>query len=195
MVGHTAKARATAWSLIYYGIAVGVVIGVALGIGHHQYALMFTKDNEVVQYAAQTLPVLAVLTPLASISYVLDGVMIGAAQFTYMAVAMALCTTERVRRHQNCVDWLHCSTERDFELFRSQRSLQSQRRQPREAAVETQPQQQSYDFQPKNRCFAQATAEAANRAGWRMGCVPQRRAVPLLASTSWPFRTVPAALT
>ena len=45
---------------------------------------------------AVALPILAMLSPLASIGYILDGLTMGAADFTYMMLAMVVAATVTV---------------------------------------------------------------------------------------------------
>ena len=74
--------------LIGYGVLVGALNAGALVLLGTHYAALFSSDAQVLQHALVALHMLAVLCPLASVSYVLDGIEMGAADFAYMALAM-----------------------------------------------------------------------------------------------------------
>jgi len=86
----TTQAREVAVRLIGYGVVVGLLNAGALVLFGGYYAALFTTDAEVLQHAVLALHLLAIVCPFASVSYVLDGIVMGAADFAYMAVAMIL---------------------------------------------------------------------------------------------------------
>ena len=59
-------------------------------LGRPLYVGLFSPDPEVQTLVGQVLLVVAVITPLAGIVYVLDGVLIGAGDGRYLALAGVL---------------------------------------------------------------------------------------------------------
>jgi putative MATE family efflux protein len=77
--------RTVAWGA-WFGVIVGAVIGVfSGGIG-----LLFTGDPAIAALVQPALIVLAVAQPLCGVVFVLDGVLIGAGDAKYLAVAGVL---------------------------------------------------------------------------------------------------------
>ena len=74
--------RTVAWGL-WFGVAVGAVVAAASGV----LGLVFTGDPEIAALIQPALLVLAVAQPLASFVFVLDGVLIGAGDARYLAIA------------------------------------------------------------------------------------------------------------
>ncbi len=81
------EARAAARRMIEWGIAVGVVFGVLPAI-----VPLFTPDSDVQALALQVLLIVAAMQPLNAVVFVLDGILIGAGDVTYLAVAMLVAT-------------------------------------------------------------------------------------------------------
>jgi putative MATE family efflux protein len=77
--------RTLAWGA-WFGVAVGVAIGTLSGV----IGLVFTGDAQIAALVAPALIVLAVAQPLCGVVFVLDGVLIGAGDAKYLAVAGAL---------------------------------------------------------------------------------------------------------
>jgi putative MATE family efflux protein len=77
--------RTLAWGA-WFGVAVGVAIGALSGV----IGLVFTGDAQIAALVAPALIVLAVAQPLCGVVFVLDGVLIGAGDAKYLAVAGAL---------------------------------------------------------------------------------------------------------
>ena len=77
--------RTLAWGA-WFGIAVGLVIGALSGV----IGLLFTGDAEIAALVQPALIVLAVAQPLCGAVFVLDGVLIGAGDGRYLAVAGGL---------------------------------------------------------------------------------------------------------
>lgn len=78
-------ARTVAWGA-WFGVIVGVVIGVFSGV----IGLVFTGDPAIAALVQPALIVLAVAQPLCGVVFVLDGVLIGAGDAKYLAIAGAL---------------------------------------------------------------------------------------------------------
>nr|WP_202401190.1 MATE family efflux transporter [Microbacterium sp. TL13] len=74
--------RTVAWGL-WFGVAVGALVAAASGV----LGLVFTGDPEIATLIQPALLVLAVAQPLASFVFVLDGVLIGAGDARYLAIA------------------------------------------------------------------------------------------------------------
>jgi putative MATE family efflux protein len=74
--------RTVAWGL-WFGVAVGALVAAASGV----LGLVFTGDPEIAALIQPALLVLAVAQPLASFVFVLDGVLIGAGDARYLAIA------------------------------------------------------------------------------------------------------------
>lgn len=74
--------RTVAWG-VWFGVAVGAVVGAASGI----LGVVFTGDPAVAALVQPALIVLAVAQPLAAFVFVLDGVLIGAGDARYLAIA------------------------------------------------------------------------------------------------------------
>lgn len=78
-------ARTMAWGA-WFGVVVGAVIGALSGV----IGLAFTGDPALASLIQPALIVLAVAQPVAGIVFVLDGVLMGAGDVRYLAVAGAL---------------------------------------------------------------------------------------------------------
>ncbi len=77
--------RTVAWG-VWFGVAVGIVIAAASGV----VGIVFTGDPAVAALIQPALLVLAVAQPLAAVVFVLDGVLIGAGDARYLALAGVL---------------------------------------------------------------------------------------------------------
>ncbi len=85
-------ARAAARRMIEWGIVIGVAFGVILAIARPWLAPLFSDDPGVRDLAGQLLLVVAVLQPLNAVVFVLDGVLIGAGDQRFLALAMVAAT-------------------------------------------------------------------------------------------------------
>jgi len=85
-------ARASARRLLEWGVAAGVVVGVAVALTRPLLASLFTDDGEVRDLVEQLLWFVAALQPMAAVVFVLDGVLIGAGDAGFLAVAMLVAT-------------------------------------------------------------------------------------------------------
>lgn len=78
-------ARTVAWGA-WFGVIVGAVIAALSGV----IGLLFTGDPELAALIQPALLVLAVAQPVCGVVFVLDGVLIGAGDAKYLAIAGAL---------------------------------------------------------------------------------------------------------
>ena len=76
--------------LVGWAVGIGLVGGLALWGGSGLYLGVFTPDAEVRGQVATVLPLLAVLTLVSAVVFVLDGVLIGAGDARYLALASLL---------------------------------------------------------------------------------------------------------
>lgn len=74
--------RTAAWG-VWFGVIVGLGIGAASGV----IGLVFTSDPAIAALAQPALIVLAVAQPVCGLVFVLDGVLIGAGDGKYLALA------------------------------------------------------------------------------------------------------------
>ncbi|MFA5882910.1 MAG: MATE family efflux transporter [Acidimicrobiia bacterium] len=81
-------ARAASVRMIELGIVAGIAVGLVVAVTAPWFPDLFTDDPAVVDLAAQVLLIVAVLQPLAAVVFVLDGVLIGAGDQRYLALAM-----------------------------------------------------------------------------------------------------------
>jgi len=86
--GDAHAARAAARRLLEWGVAVGIGFGVALAILRPWLVPIFTDDPGVRDQAEQVLLILALMQPLNAVVFVFDGVLIGAGDAGYLALAM-----------------------------------------------------------------------------------------------------------
>ncbi|GAA3199885.1 hypothetical protein GCM10017690_02210 [Microbacterium terregens] len=77
--------RTVAWGA-WFGVIVGAVIGALSGV----IGLLFTGDAALAALIQPALIVLAVAQPLCGVVFVLDGVLIGAGDAKYLAIAGVL---------------------------------------------------------------------------------------------------------
>ena len=78
--------------MIELGIAAGAVVGLVVAGVAPWFPDLFTDDRAVVDLAAQVLLVVALMQPLAAVVFVLDGVLIGAGDQRYLALAMLVAS-------------------------------------------------------------------------------------------------------
>ena len=85
--GDASGARALTRRMVAWGVGAGVVFGVLLIAGRHLVAPLFSPEQEVQSALVAVLVVVALAQPLAGWVFVLDGVLIGAGDGRYLAVA------------------------------------------------------------------------------------------------------------
>ena len=88
--GDVALARSMTRRMIGWGVLGGLVFGALIVLTRPLYVGLFTPDPAVQELIGRALIVVAVATPLAGIVYVLDGVLIGAGDARYLALAGVL---------------------------------------------------------------------------------------------------------
>jgi len=90
--GDARRARAASWRMVELGVVAGVAVGLVVAVVAPWFPDLFTDDPSVVDLAARVLLVVALLQPLAAVVFVLDGVLIGAGDQRYLAVAMVVAS-------------------------------------------------------------------------------------------------------
>ncbi|HXY92158.1 MAG TPA: MATE family efflux transporter [Acidimicrobiia bacterium] len=85
-------ARASARRLLEWGVAAGVLCALGVAATRPWLAAVFTNDGEVRHLVEQLLWFVAALQPAAAVVFVLDGVLIGAGDAGYLALAMLVAT-------------------------------------------------------------------------------------------------------
>jgi len=86
------QARAVARRMLEWGVVVGIGFGVVLAAVRPWLVPVFTDDPRVEDLADQLLLIVALLQPLNAVVFVLDGVLIGAGDQRFLAVAMIAAT-------------------------------------------------------------------------------------------------------
>jgi putative MATE family efflux protein len=86
--GDADQARAAGRRMIGWGLVAGVVAGVVVGAAHGVLPVLFTDDRAVMSAAGTLLVVAAAQQPVNGVVFVLDGLLIGAGDLGYLAVAM-----------------------------------------------------------------------------------------------------------
>lgn len=84
---HAARARLLTGTMIRWGAGFGVVTGLLLAAAAPWAGALFTTDPQVQQALTAALWILAVGQPIAGYVFVLDGVLIGAGDARYLALA------------------------------------------------------------------------------------------------------------
>ncbi len=82
------EARAAGGRMLEWGVIAGVVMGAVIGALHTVLPRLFTTDPAVVDAAVGFLVAVAVLQPVNALAFTLDGLLIGAGDVGYLAVAM-----------------------------------------------------------------------------------------------------------
>jgi putative MATE family efflux protein len=90
--GDAAGARASARRMIEWGVIAGIVLGGVLAIASPALATVFTHDHSVRTAVLPVLLIVAAMQPLNGIVFVLDGILIGAGDARYLALAMLAAT-------------------------------------------------------------------------------------------------------
>ena len=85
--GDVTRGRAMMRRMTGWGVACGIGFGLLVGVGGQFAAAIFTPDPEVQRLVGQVLLIVALLTPIAGVVYVLDGALIGAGDGRYLALA------------------------------------------------------------------------------------------------------------
>lgn len=85
--GDAATTRSLTRRMIWWGLWTGLLAGIVLAVLAPWLPHLFTSDPAVRDALVPALLVVAVIQPLSGIVFVLDGVLIGAGDGTYLAVA------------------------------------------------------------------------------------------------------------
>ena len=88
--GDVESTRAVTWMMVRWSVWFGVVLAVLIVALHRVIPLGFTSDDQVRAALAATLLVVAVGQPVAGVAFVLDGVLIGAGDARWLAVAQTV---------------------------------------------------------------------------------------------------------
>jgi Na+-driven multidrug efflux pump len=86
------ESRAASGRLLEWGLATGAVFAVGLTLVRPWLPAVFSGDEHVRALASQVLWVVIALQPVNAVVFVLDGILIGAGDLGYLAVAMAFST-------------------------------------------------------------------------------------------------------
>lgn len=85
--GDVAQVRTVLRRCLQWGLGIGLVLGVLVMAGSGVLGELFTRDIQVRELLPATLLILGVSTPLGALVWVLDGVLIGAGDMRYLALA------------------------------------------------------------------------------------------------------------
>jgi putative MATE family efflux protein len=85
--GEVVLSRALIRRMLLWGVLAGLVFGLTVWLARPLYDGLFSPDPDVQRLVGRVLLVVAVTTPLAGVVYVLDGVLIGAGDSRYLALA------------------------------------------------------------------------------------------------------------
>ncbi|MDP9396124.1 MAG: MATE family efflux transporter [Actinomycetota bacterium] len=88
--GELERTRRLTWRLCGWGALAGVVLGVLVLVTRPAYIPWFTADPSVAQALSTALVLVALLSPVGGVVFVLDGVLIGAGDGPYLAFAGVL---------------------------------------------------------------------------------------------------------
>ncbi|MGW7292925.1 MATE family efflux transporter [Streptomyces xiamenensis] len=88
--GDAAGARAICRRMIGWGVVSGIVLGALVSVLGPLSMPLFTGDDAVHDRLLPVLLIIAVTQPIAGVVFVLDGVLMGAGDGTYLAAAMLL---------------------------------------------------------------------------------------------------------
>lgn len=88
--GDRAATREATSTMVRWGVWFGAALGVLVAAGHQLIPLGFSADPEVRAALAAALLVVAVGQPVSGVAFVLDGVLIGAGDARWLAVAQTL---------------------------------------------------------------------------------------------------------
>lgn len=91
VAGHLATDRVAAYRfsqrMLLWGLCWGLLLGATFWLIRHDLPGWFTTDPGVAALVITLMPIIALSQPLNGLIFVLDGIMIGATEFTYMAKA------------------------------------------------------------------------------------------------------------
>jgi Na+-driven multidrug efflux pump len=85
--GDVAQARSMTRRMVGWGVVSGVVFGGLVLVTQPLYVGLFSPDVDVQRLVGRVLVAVALTTPIAGVVFVLDGVLIGAGDGRYLALA------------------------------------------------------------------------------------------------------------
>lgn len=88
--GDAAGARRIADRLMQFGVGLGLLLVVVYSLGAPLLPALFTDDEAVTAEVTRLLPLAVGMLPVNAVVYVLDGVLVGASDFKFLAGAMVL---------------------------------------------------------------------------------------------------------
>jgi Na+-driven multidrug efflux pump len=90
--GRVAEARGVALRLLAWGTAFGFAVGAAFLLAGDVLPRVFTTDPEVLAAVGAVWGMLALLQPIGGVVFVLDGILMGAADFRFLWWSTALAS-------------------------------------------------------------------------------------------------------
>jgi putative MATE family efflux protein len=88
--GDVDEARATTRRMVQWGVLAGAILAVLVAVAAPLYSRLFTTDPQVRALLVVALLVVALMQPVAGWVFVLDGVLIGAGDGRYLALASVI---------------------------------------------------------------------------------------------------------
>ncbi|MER6118935.1 MATE family efflux transporter [Streptomyces sp. NPDC001743] len=88
--GDTRGAREACHRMVQWGVVSGVVLGALIVLARPLFVPLFTSDRSVQDTLLPALMVVALTQPIAGVVFILDGVLMGAGDGTYLAWAMLI---------------------------------------------------------------------------------------------------------
>jgi Na+-driven multidrug efflux pump len=88
--GDVDQARSTTRRMVHWGVLAGAILAVLVAVVAPLYSLIFTTDPQVRVLLTAALLVVALMQPVAGWVFVLDGVLIGAGDGRYLAIASVI---------------------------------------------------------------------------------------------------------
>lgn len=85
-------ARSVGRRLMTWGIAVGAALGLIIFLLKQPIASIFSNEEQVVAAAGGLIAWIAVIQPISAIAFTLDGILIGASDTRFLAIAMVGCS-------------------------------------------------------------------------------------------------------
>ncbi|SDD20308.1 MATE family efflux transporter [Auraticoccus monumenti] len=90
--GQVALVRSLMGRMVMWGVLAGVLFGAVVWASSPLYVPLFSPDPEVQRLVGEVLLVVALITPLSGVVFVLDGVLIGAGDARYLGLASLVTT-------------------------------------------------------------------------------------------------------
>ena len=86
--GNGVEARRLADRMLVWGLVWGILLAILFWLTRNVLGGWFSDDPEVLAVVAMVMPFVALTQPLNSVVFVFDGILIGAQQFRFLAIAM-----------------------------------------------------------------------------------------------------------